>query len=507
MRNGFWLTAGLTLLVVAGLVAVFRATAPDQAISPSQAPLVVYCAAGLKPPIEAAVAKYQQEFSVPVQIEYGGSGALVGTIGTAQRGDLFVAADEHYLNVARNKDLIRETLPLATQVAVLAVPRGNPKKIETLDDLRRDDLRIGLAVPEAAAVGKSSREMLEAKGYWDQVKSAVESRGVFKPTVSDLANDLKLGTLDVAIVWDCTVAQYPELEAIAINAELAKPQHITLGVLKFATDPTRALHLARFLAARDRGLPEFKSQHYQVVEGDPWTDRPEITLFIGGVLRPAVEETLADFQQREGVTINTVYNGCGVLVGQIKAGGPPDAYFACDRSFMNQVGQYFHPPRDISQTKMLIIVPKGNPKQLRGLADLAQPGVRVGVCNEQQSALGALAAELLRQHNLYDSIMPNVVTQVPTADLLVAQMRTGGLDAAIVYEANYRRVAEGLDAVELGVAAAPAVQPLAVSQQTPYVQLLDRLVAALENAASRDRFVSGGFEWVFAGESVNADSP
>ena len=42
----------------------------------------------------------------------------------------------------------------------------------------------------------------------------VDARGVYKPTVPDLANDLKIGTVDVAILFDATVRQYPELEAI-----------------------------------------------------------------------------------------------------------------------------------------------------------------------------------------------------------------------------------------------------------------------------------------------------
>jgi len=37
---------------------------------------------------------------------------------------------------------------------------------------------------------------------------------VFKPTVNDLANDVKIGTVDAAIVWDATVKQYAEMVAV-----------------------------------------------------------------------------------------------------------------------------------------------------------------------------------------------------------------------------------------------------------------------------------------------------
>ena len=38
---------------------------------------------------------------------------------------------------------------------------------------------------------------------------------------------------------------------------------------------------------------------------------------------------------------------------------------------------------------------------------------------------------ILKTSNLLDSVMKNVVVQVPTADFLVNQMRAGALDAAI----------------------------------------------------------------------------
>ena len=36
-------------------------------------PLVVYCAAGLKVPVEAAASEYEREYGVPVQLQFGGS--------------------------------------------------------------------------------------------------------------------------------------------------------------------------------------------------------------------------------------------------------------------------------------------------------------------------------------------------------------------------------------------------------------------------------------------------
>ena len=64
------------------------------------------------------------------------------------------------------------------------------------------------------------------------------------------------------------------------------------------------------------------------------------------MLRPAIEQTITAFEEREGVRVPRVYNGCGILVAQMKAGQVPDAYFACDVEFMKQVQALFPDSED-----------------------------------------------------------------------------------------------------------------------------------------------------------------
>ena len=95
-------------------------------------------------------------------------------------------------------------------------------------------------------------------------------------------------------------------------------------------------------------------------------------------------ETITAFEQREGCRVTRVYNGCGILVAQMKAGEHPDAYFSCDNSFMVQVTDLFIDPADVSINHLVIVVPKGNPRHIASLKDLGQPGLRVGVGHEKQ---------------------------------------------------------------------------------------------------------------------------
>src|SRR5262249_35984061 len=157
-----------------------------------------------------------------------------------------------YLAAARDKGLIAETLPLASMRPVVAVAKGNPHNIRSLDDLLRDGGKVALANPDAAAVGAMARARLGKGGHWARVeKKAV----VIRATVSEVGNDVRLGGADAGIVWDTTVRQTEGLEAVELPELAGEPARVSAAVLAGTEQPTAALRFARYLGARDRGLP------------------------------------------------------------------------------------------------------------------------------------------------------------------------------------------------------------------------------------------------------------
>jgi molybdate transport system substrate-binding protein len=490
--HGPWRSFLGSVLLLAVLIGLLYWQAHRWGPSVSSKPLVVYCAAGLKMPVEAVAKQYEKEYGVAVQLQYGGSQTLLANIEVSRQGDLYLPADDNYLQLARNKDLLAESLPLARMALVLGVPRGNPKNLHSLDDLLKDGVRLAQANPDAAAVGKLSREVLHKSGHWDALKAHTL---VFKPTVNDVASDIKVGAVDAGIVWNATVAQFPELEAVTLPQFAGATAHISAAVLKTSKEPTAALRFARYLAARDRGLPELARNGFEVVDGDPWALEPELHLLAGAMLRPAIEETLTAFEQREGVRVQRVYNGCGILVAQMRAGDRPDAYFACDKSFMNLVGDLFPETVDVSTNQLVILVPKGNPHQIKTLEDLGKPGLRIGIGHEKQCALGVLTQQTLAQGGLRDKVMPNVAVQTPTGDMLVNQLRARSLDAIVAYISNATSAGDELESIPIDIPCALAVQPVGVGKESPYRWLTARLVEALRSPESQARFEANGFHW------------
>ncbi len=463
--------------------------------------LLVYCAAGMRYPVEKIAQQYTQDYGVRINLQYGGSNTLLNQLEVNQTGDLYLAGEASYLQLAQEKGLTIEALPLAVMKPVIAVKTGNPKGIQGIADLSRPDVKVALGDPDAAAVGQMVRQLLSASGDWEQLHRHTTQTGVFKPTVNEIANAVVLGSVDVGIIWDSTVAQYSELTSVEAPELAAGLSSVEVGVVSFSKNPTEALRFARYMAARDRGLETFRSSGFTTVDGDIWEEHPELTFFAGAVNRAALEPVINEFQQREGVTVNAVFNGCGILTATMRGimggqtGSFPDVYMACDLYYLEVVDELFQEAVNVSETDIVIVTQPGNPKQITSLADLAKPGVRVVLGHPEKCTIGVLSQRLLQSEGLYETIVAqgNLVNQTTSSAFLIPQVATGAADAVLAYRTDTRAEGERLQVVDVPSLLAKAIQPFGIARSSDHKYLGRRLYAKL--AASREKFESRGFNW------------
>ncbi len=253
----------LNMLIIVSLIALAALVAFLALLtrkSPGVADLTVFCAAGIRYPMEQIARHYGDEYGVTIQVQYGGSNTLLSQIEVGQSGDLYLAADESYVRLAQQKGLAQEVLPLATMRPVIAVRHDSTLNITALSDLLRPGIRIACGNPDAAAIGKTTKMLLEKSQQWDALSQRIDENGVFKPTVNEVANDVKLGSVDAGIVWDTTAAQYPELQAIHVpeleQAEgVANVDHLCFEVRRETTGRAPFREVRGGLRQRAEDLP------------------------------------------------------------------------------------------------------------------------------------------------------------------------------------------------------------------------------------------------------------
>ena len=162
-----------TLVVIIGLVAFMARDATSVeglgSTHPSSKARAIefYCAAGMSKPMDEIIRAYQEEFpGRKVEVSYSGSGTLLTKIRAQKSGDLYLAADTSYVQIAQEKGVAEESIPVARLWPVIVVKKGNPKKILKVDDLMREDVRVNLGNPEAASVGKKTKKLMTNLGKW-----------------------------------------------------------------------------------------------------------------------------------------------------------------------------------------------------------------------------------------------------------------------------------------------------------------------------------------------------
>lgn len=525
--NLLWILLSGSIVLICLLIYLMKMGAPAR--SENGATLVVYAAAGMRVPVEEIAQRYEAEYGVTLEIQYSGSNSLLNQlqIDKFSRADIYLAADDFYTEKAIELGLAVDTMPIAHQRPVIAVRKDSSKKIEFLDDLLRDDIRVAVANPDQAAVGKATRRQLSSfqvgnTNRWEQLNKCVTDSGVFKPTVNDIATDVKIGTVDAAIVWTSTVAmpKYKEdLVGISIPELEGDPDLISVAVLKSSSNLPSAYRFARYVSAHNRGLESFKKYGTKPIDGDIWEDAPQINFFCGAVNRRTIETIIEEFQVDEGVVVNTIYDGCGILTSRMKgiedqkqSLGFPDVYLACDLHYLENVKSWFQEAANVSDVALVIAVPKGS-KKVQSLSDLLNTDVRVAVGEPSQCTIGALTRKLLEKEGLYQEFVAKqqqdgtvMVVEKSSSAHLVPDVVTGHVDAAIAYLSDVLPNQNEVDIIRIQSSLNVAIQPISIARTSEHKYLLRRLFRRIAN--SPEAFESVGFHFRMGDKSTDGfESP
>lgn len=246
------------LLAAASLIAVAALGLALRRVDPGVSRIDVLCAVVAYPRVQAAAVAYGRAHGVQIVVQAGGSGALVNQLRISGVGDVFIPAAASYLDDVQVLVATRQTLGCLQPV--LGVPAGNPLGVSSLRDAVERRLRVGFANPETAAIGRIARGALQARGDWDQILPGIT---VMKPTVGDIAADLQIGAVDVAVVWDATVAslnavkgaQEPIVDAIHDPIFADSSALIAGATLTTSNHPELAEAFLTYLAETARSTP------------------------------------------------------------------------------------------------------------------------------------------------------------------------------------------------------------------------------------------------------------
>lgn len=213
---------------------------------PLEATLTVSAAASLTDAFGELASAYELLHpGVQVTLNLAGSAALATQIREGAPVDLFApAAPKHLEEVVT--ELSAPGVVFATNRLRIAVPTGNPGRVQELADLAREELVIGLC---AAGVpcGDLAREALARAGVTPRPDTE-------EPNARALLTKVRLGEVDAAVVYRSDIlAGGSEVEGVDIPDEWNPTARYSIAALKSGGSPAAAEAFVAFVLSVEGG--------------------------------------------------------------------------------------------------------------------------------------------------------------------------------------------------------------------------------------------------------------
>ena len=267
-RSG-WVLVMLTCLIWIALAGCTASLTPSGKIAtlkhPPPGEILVAAASNLQFALPEITHLYEQDTGHVVRLVFGSSGQLTQQIENGAPYDLFLAANQEYV-----ERLVRQEL--ATQESMLVYARGRlvlasnrqaGLELQQLEDLLDPSIHhIAIANPEHAPYGQAAQQALQSAGLWEKVKD----RLVLAENVRQALQYLQSGDAQTGLI-PLSEANQPEISWVLVDEELHEPLDQYLAVLTSSHEPQLAMQFVSYLTG-DKGRAVMHRYGF-LLPGDP----------------------------------------------------------------------------------------------------------------------------------------------------------------------------------------------------------------------------------------------
>jgi molybdate transport system substrate-binding protein len=255
--------------MLAGVAALAAATiaGPARRAFSQEKPVLVFAAASLKNALDQIAGKWRQDTGKQATISYAASPNLAKQIENAAPADLFISADEDWMDYLQQRKLIdtASRIDLLGNKLVLVAPKDS--KVEAmiapgfpLAQLL-DSGKLAMADPNAVPAGKYGKAALTKLGIWPSVEKQVASAENVRAALLFVAR----GEAPLGIVYQTDAAAEPGVRIIvAFPPDTHPPIVYPMALVAGGKNPD-APALATYLrGAAARAL--FEAQGFTVLD-------------------------------------------------------------------------------------------------------------------------------------------------------------------------------------------------------------------------------------------------
>jgi molybdate transport system substrate-binding protein len=216
----------------------------------------------------------------------------------------------------------------------------------------------------------------------------------------------------------------------------------------------------------------------------------EIKVFAAASLTAAFNKIGQDYTAANSntkVTFN--FAGSQALATQIQQSAPADVFASADTTNMGKVKDLVATPQSFASNLLQIIVAKGNPKAIKGLADLSRSDLKVVLAAPEVPA-GKYAQQALSAQHV--TVKP--VSLEDNVKAVVTKVSFGEADAGIVYVTDVTAAGDKVEGVDIpNDQNVPATYPIATVKASSHQPQAQAFVDMVRSDQGQQVLKSFGF--------------
>ena len=448
--------------------------------------LICHIGGTMRPVITELAEMYQEKTGQAIEINSAGSGELLAHIEMHKRGDVYVSHDP-FLDILMQKFKMGvDGWLLAELTPVIAVRKGNPKNIQGLKDLTRDDVELILTDYNGSSLGRMLGTIFSKIDIdFDELNKTKKIHT--NRSGGYAANFVMTGNADATMVWDAVAhLRSDKLDVIRIDEQLPipfvdavtsatgityklRPMRVTAATLTCSSKPAAATKFLDYLASEEANklFKEFGFttsqaaklyENGKAIEGAPHKEvsrvfqlkEQRVKLYAGAGLQKGITKLIAAFKADTGIVVDPDFGGSGIILTRVQMNKDGDLFMPGDVSWVqilqDKTGQV-ESMTPISYFVPVIVVAEGNPKNIRTVEDFYRKDVSVGLGRADACQVGKISTKILSNYGLDRSSLEH--KESLTVNEIGVWVKMKDVDTGIVWDAIAANMSDSLDKISI----------------------------------------------------------
>lgn len=176
--------------------------------------LMVSAAVSLTDALEEIKVLYEEDHPVELIFNLGGSGSLSQQIQQGAPVDVFISANEDWMDKLSTDDLIIESTreDITGNGLVLIASKDSTMAYQSITDIHADDIeQIAIGNPESVPAGKYTEQVLQNLNLWHDL----ETKLVLGKDVRQVLTYVETGNVDIGFVYESDALTSDQINILA----------------------------------------------------------------------------------------------------------------------------------------------------------------------------------------------------------------------------------------------------------------------------------------------------